>query len=173
MPSTSSVSAGEYEFNESQNQVIGSLARKMALVGVVLIFFGALQLVNGISSLIMSRNPDRMLAAAEKSGFTPEQIGVLKKTLADGSWSSPLAASALAFALAGLLLLLVGVWTRQAAGGFARVAYTQGKDISQLMDALGALHLKYGMIYYLILVAALMSLISLAITLWHSWGGKA
>ena len=137
MSSTSPVSAAEFEFDESQNRVIGDLARKMALVGLVLIFFGAMQMVNGVSSLVLSRNPDRMLAAAEKSGFTPEQIGVLKKTLADGSWASPLTASALAFTLAGLFLVLVGVWTRQAAGGFAGIAFTKGKDISRLMDALG------------------------------------
>jgi hypothetical protein len=173
MSSTSTASTSEYEFDESQNRVIGSLARKMSLVGLVLIFFGALQMVNGVSSLIMSRNPDRMLAAAEKSGFTPEQVGMLKQTLADGSWSSPLAAYALAVAVAGLLLLLVGVWTRQAAGGFAGVAHTKGKDVSRLMDALGALNLKYGVIYNVILVAALISLASLLVGLWHSWRGGA
>ena len=92
MSSTSSVSAGEFEFDDSQNRVIGSLARKMGLVGLVLIFFGVLQMVNGVSSLVMSRNPERMLAAAQKSGFTPEQTEMLKKTFADGSWSSPLVA---------------------------------------------------------------------------------
>jgi hypothetical protein len=171
--SSASTTSSEFEFDESQNQVISSLARKMGLVGLVLIFFGILQMINGVSSLIMTRNPSRFIEAAEKSGFTSDQIEMLKKSLADGSWSSPLAAYALAFALAGLLLLLVGVWTRQAAGGFANVAYTKGKDISRLMDALGALNLKYGMIYYMILVAALISLVSLVISLWHSWRGGA
>jgi hypothetical protein len=145
----------------------------MGLVGMVLIFFGALQMINGVSALFMSRNPERMLAAAEKSGLSAEQISGLKQALADGSWSSPLVASALAFALAGLLLLLVGVWTRQAAGGFARVAYTKGSDMSRLMDALAALNLKYGLMYYMILAAALMSLASLLVGAWHAWRGGA
>jgi hypothetical protein len=173
MSSASTVSAGEFEFDESQNRVIGDLARKMSLVGLVLIFFGVLQMVNGVSSLIISRNPERMLAAAERSGLSAEQIGMLKKTLADGSWASPLVASALAFTLAGLFLVLVGVWNRQAAGGFAGVAFSKGKDISRLMDALRALHQKYTAIYFFILAAALVSLISLAISLWHSWRGGA
>src|SRR5262245_48300352 len=173
MSTTSSVSAGEFEFDESQNRVIGDLARKMSLVGLVLVFFGVLQMLNGVSSLVMSRNPERMLAAAGKAGLSPEQIETLRRTLADGSWTSPLVASALAFTLAGLLLLLVGVWTRQAAGGFAGIAHTKGKDISRLMDALTALHQKYTAIYFFILVAALVGLLSFAIGLWQSWRGGA
>ena len=90
MSSTSSVSAGEFEFDDSQNRVIGDLARKMSLVGLVMIFFGVLQMVNGVSSLVMSRNPDRMIEAAEKAGYVAEQIEMLKKDFADGSWASPL-----------------------------------------------------------------------------------
>lgn len=173
MSSPSDVSTGEYEFDESQNQLFGSLARKMALVGVMLIFFGALQMVNGVSSLMISRNPDRMLEAAAKAGMSPEQIKLIEQSMAGGFWSSPLTVSALAFAIAGLLFLLVGVWTRQAAGGFARIVHTQGQDITRLMDAIGSLHKKYGMIYYLILTAAFLSLLSLVIGLWQSWGGGA
>ena len=44
----STAPTGEYEFNESQNQLIGNLARKMGLVGFVLMLFGGLQLFNGI-----------------------------------------------------------------------------------------------------------------------------
>ena len=129
--STSSVrSTSQYEFDESQNQTIGLLARRMGLVGVVMIVFGLLQMINGVSSMIMSRNPDRMLAAAEKAGMPPEQLDVLKKALA-GGWSSPLTVSALAFAAAGLLLLLIGAWTRQAAGGFASIVQTKGQDVSR------------------------------------------
>jgi uncharacterized membrane protein YphA (DoxX/SURF4 family) len=168
MSSTLAELTGEYEFSESQNQTIGSLAKKMGLVGMVMIVFGALQMVNGVSSLIMSRDPDRTIAAAEKAGLAPEQIDALKQALAGGFWSSPLTVSAIAFAVAGLLLLLVGVWTRQAAGGFAGIVRTQGKDISRLMDALGALHLKYGMMYYMILIAAILSVMSLAIGWWQA-----
>ena len=165
--------SGEFEFNESQNQLIGRLARKMALVGFVMIFFGLLQMINGVTSLFMSRNPDRVISAAQQAGVPEEQLDVLKQALSGGFWSSPITVSAIAFALAGLFLFLVGLWTRQAAGGFAGIVLTKGKDISRLMDALEAFHRKYGMIYSILLAAAIISLLSLVISLWHSWRGGA
>ena len=36
---------GQFEFNESQNEVIGTLARRMSLVGIVLMVFGVLQIM--------------------------------------------------------------------------------------------------------------------------------
>jgi hypothetical protein len=121
----------------------------------------------------MSRSPDRVLAAAGKAGMNEAQLATLKESLAGGFWSSPITASALGFALAGLFLFLVGFWTRQAAVGFAGIALTKGKDISRLMDALGAMYRKYEMIYTLLLAAAIISLVSLAIGLWHAWRGAA
>ena len=171
--STPSASVTEFEFDDSQNQLIGSLARKMGLVGFVMIFFGLLQMINGVTSLVMSRNPDRVLAAAEQAGMADEQLEVLRKGLAGGYWSSPIAVSSLAFALAGLLLFLVGLWTRQAAHGFAAIVVTRGRDVSRLMDALAALHRKYGLMYTILLVAAIISLLSLVMSLYQSWRGGA
>jgi hypothetical protein len=173
MSSVPNASTGEYEFSDPQNQLIGSLARKMALVGFVMVFFGLLQMFNGVASLFMSRNPDRIVAAAKQAGLPEEQLGKLKESLSGGFWSSPIAISSLAFALAGLLLFLVGLWTRQAAYGFAGIVQTKGRDISRLMDALAALDRKYGLMYSFLLAAALISLASLAISLWHSWRGGA
>jgi hypothetical protein len=163
--------SSEFEFNDSQNRLIGGLSRKMALVGLVMIFFGLLQMINGATTLFMTRNPTRILEAAKSAGMTDDQLGLLEKSLAGGFSSSPLAASAVAFALAGLLLLLVGIWTRQAATGFAGIVLTGGRDIARLMEALGALNQKYTLIYSVLLAAAIFSLVSLAITLWHSWRG--
>jgi hypothetical protein len=171
MPSTPTTSTSEFEFSESQNKLIGDLAMKMGLVGFVMIFFGLLQLINGVTTLIMSRSPDRVIAAAQKAGMPEGQLGVLKESLSGGFWSSPISVAALTFAIAGVLLFLVGLWTREAARGFGGIALTKGKDISQLMGALEALHRKYGMIYYILLVAAIASLLSLVVTLWQSWRG--
>jgi hypothetical protein len=171
MAAVTSNPAGEFEFSESQNQLIGSLARKMAVVGFVMTFFGLLQMFNGITSLFLARNPDRVITAAKQAGVSDEQLGALREALSGGFWSSPVTASAIAFALAGLFLFLVGLWTRQAGVGFAGIVLTQGKDISRLMDALGSLHRKYGLIYSVLLAAAIVSLVSLVFTLWHSWRG--
>jgi hypothetical protein len=168
---SSSTTSSEFEFNDSQNQLIGSLARKMGLVGFVMIFFGLLQLLNGVSSLIISRNPERVIAAAKQAGMSDDQLSLLSKSMSGGFWTSPLAMSSLAFAIAGLILFLVGLWTRQAALSFAGIVLTKGNDVSRLMDALGAMHRKYGMIYTILLTAAIISLASLAITLWQHWRG--
>ncbi len=173
MSTTPTPASSEFEFDDSQNRLIGGLSRKMALVGFVMIFFGLLQMINGVTTLFMTRNPAHILEAAKSAGVTEAQLGTLEKSLAGGFSSSPLAASAVAFALAGLFLFLVGIWTRQAATGFAGIVLTKGKDISRLMDALGALYQKYSLIYSVLLVAAIFSLLSLAITLWHSWRGGA
>lgn len=169
--STSVEPAGEYEFTESQNQLIGSLARKMTLVGFVMVFFGILQMVNAVMTMFMARNPDRVVAAAEKAGLPAEQLDTLRQALSGGFWSSPIAVSAISIGLAGLLLFLVGNWTRQAGIGFAGIVLTKGRDLSRLMDALGALHRKYALMYTILLVAAIMSLASLAIALWQAWRG--
>jgi hypothetical protein len=171
MSASLSNTTGEFEFSESQNQLIGSLARKMSLVGLVMTFFGLLQLFNGVTTLLLARDPERVIAAAEKAGVAQEQLGALKQALSGGFWSSPVTVSAIAFALAGLFLFLVGLWTRQAGGSLARIVLTKGQDISRLMDALGALHRKYGLIYSVLLVAAVISLTSLVISLWQSWRG--
>jgi hypothetical protein len=165
----STAATGEFEFNDSQNQLIGSLARKMGLVGMVMLLFGLLQIFHGVTALFLSRNPDRVVAAAQKAGMQEEQLNVLRESLAGGFWSSPITVSALAFAAAGLLLLLVGVFTQQAAVGLAGIVQTKGQDISRLMDALGALHRKYGLMYNVLLVAAIITLTSLVMGLWHAW----
>ena len=171
MSSTSTESAPEFEFSQSQNQTIGDLARKMSLVGFVMILFGGLQLVNGVMTLIAGRNPEKIVAAAKEAGMAAEKIAQFEQMVADGSWSSAFVASTVAFGLAGLLLLLVGVWTVQAAGGFATIVQTQGQDVSSLMGALEALRKKYGLMYYMILIAAISSLISFAVHIWHLWRG--
>jgi hypothetical protein len=162
---------GQYEFDESQNEVIGTLARRMSLVGIVLMIFGLLQIVNGVSAMIISRNPQRMLESAEKVGISAEQLELLEQATAGGFWSSPMTVSAIAFVVTGLLLLLIGAWTQMAAGNFAWVVKTRGQDISRLMDGLGALNLMYGMIYYIVLIAATITVLSLIISLVQSWGG--
>jgi hypothetical protein len=130
-----------------------------------------LQIFNGLASLFLARDPDRVVAAAKQAGVAEEQLSALRESLAGGFWTSPITASAVGFALGGLFLFLIGLWTRQAGVGFAGIVVTKGKDITRLMDALGALQRKYGLIYSVLLAAAIISLVSLGFTLWHSWRG--
>src|SRR5207247_1780886 len=50
-------------------------------------------------------------------------------------------------ALNGLIYLLIGVWTRSAAGSFKKIVETHGSDISHLMEALSSLTKMYSLIY--------------------------
>jgi hypothetical protein len=170
---SSDLGGGEYEFNQSQNELIGSLARKMGLVGIVMLLFGVLQIINGVATLAVSRNPDRMMEAAEKAGMSEDQLGALRQALAGGEWSSPIVASSIAMAVGGLILVLVGWWTRQAGSGFGGIVATRGQDVSRLMEALGALHRKYSLMYTILVVAALLVLASLVAGLWQGWRGGA
>ncbi|HEX6962463.1 MAG TPA: hypothetical protein VF175_11385, partial [Lacipirellula sp.] len=121
------------------------------------------------SAMVISRNPQQMLESAEKAGMSSDQLELLEEATAGGFWSSPLTVSAISFVISGLLLLLVGAWTQMAAGNFARIVKTRGQDISRLMDGLGALNLMYGMIYYIVIIAAVLTVVSLIISFVQSW----
>jgi hypothetical protein len=161
--------SGEYEFNAEQNRLIGDLARKMALVGFVVMLFGGLQMVNGVVSLLSTRNPEKVLAAAKEAGVPEASLQRLEEVLTSKSWLSPIAASSIAFALSGLFMFLTGLWTQSAAAGFAAVVGTKGQDIRRLMDGLGSLHKKYNLMYTLLWVSVIASLISFAFTLYNSF----
>ena len=51
----------------------------------------------------------------------------------------------------GVILVLVGFWTRRASASFTQIVETQGHDISNLMIALGELRKLYSLQYWLIL----------------------
>jgi hypothetical protein len=164
---------GEYEFSDQQNQLIGDLARKMGLVGFAVMLFGGLQMFNGVTTLFSARHPERMIAAAKAAGVSDDKIERLEKALTPEGRLSPIAASSIGFTFTGLLMLLVGMWTQQAAGSFAQIVTTKGQDIHRLMDALAALHKKYSLMYTLLWIAAIASLISLAFMVYHSVTGGA
>ena len=172
MSSSNSGTAAEYEFNDEQNRLFAGLARKMALVGFVAMLFGGLQMVNGVFSLFTTRNPERVLAAAKEAGLPEARLQQLEKASTSDGWINPLTASSLGFALGGLFLFLMGMWTQQSAAGFAAIAATRGQDIRRLMDAVGALYKKYSLIYTILIVAAIVSLISFVFALYRLWSGR-
>jgi hypothetical protein len=66
----------------------------------------------------------------------------------------------------GLIYLLIGVWTRSAAGSFQMIVDTRGHDISHLMRALGSLNKMYTLISTLILIGLLLLLVTLGLFLY-------
>lgn len=61
----------------------------------------------------------------------------------------------------GVLLLLVGLWTRNAAQSFKRVVSTTGADIENIMGALAELRKLYTLQYWIVII----TLVFLALTL--------
>lgn len=125
-----------YEFSNSQNELIGDLSKKMNFVGILMIAAAIFSLVAGIVTLF-----------ASLSGSVPQ-----------GTFD-------LSSIIQGVLLLLVGLWTRNAAQAFKRVVTTTGTDIENLMGALGELRKLYTLQYWLTIVVVIFLILALILSL--------
>jgi len=65
----------------------------------------------------------------------------------------------------GLMLLVVGVWTRSAGSGFQTIVDTRGSDIAHLMNALTELRRIYSLQRVVFVVAILVLVLLLQLTL--------
>ncbi|MFM6189745.1 MAG: hypothetical protein ACKPEN_19875 [Planktothrix sp.] len=117
---------GTYEFNESQNQLILDLSKKMMFVSYFLIATGALGTLAGIITIM-------------QGGFS----GIVQ----------------------GVVLLITGIWTINAAKGFQLIVNTEGNDIENLMGALGQLRKLYTLQYWSFLIALIFIVIAFIILL--------
>ena len=63
--SSSAERGSGYEFNTAQNEVIGGLGRKMRLVGLILLIFGFLNLINAFLFQIAFNQIDNEKVPAE------------------------------------------------------------------------------------------------------------
>jgi hypothetical protein len=154
---------GRYEFTEAQNREIGSLARKMRLVGLVAAILGAVNLFLGLLLLVYAYR-DQLPAEALRR--IPED------TLKQLPPPSQLWAVAMQALASGLIFLLIGLWTRSAGGEFRQIVDTAGHDIGHLMRALGSLHKMYSLLYTLIIVGILAFLVSIGVFLYTRYSGN-
>lgn len=151
----------QYEFTSHQAELVRSLAAKMGGVGFVFAAYGVLLIAYGIALFVALPVPavlPKEGASADLAApgiFRPMQVIV----------------AASVHGLVGLIYLLIGLWTCQAAAGFRGVAQTRGQDVSRLMEALAALHKMYALVYNLLLLAALLLLVAVGLTLYRVWGG--
>ncbi len=113
--------APKYEFTETENQTIGTLANRMKWVGLLLIAIGS---TTGLASIV---------------------------SLGQSALMSSLNLNALIFLLLAVVFLLTGVWTKNAGKSFSLIVETTGSDIGNLMDALTSLLKLYYMQFWLIL----------------------
>ena len=164
----SSVPPREYEFSQDQNVLFSALAARMRLVGVFLAVVGVLNILAGLTIIVAiyrAKLPqDYVESVVKKAG---DVSGKDVKDLLDNlPANNYLWGVTIAFAVNGLIFLLMGVWTRSAAHHFQKIVDTQGHDISLLMQALGALNRMYTLIYTLIVLGFLAILIALGLYLY-------
>lgn len=157
----------EYEFNQEQNQVIGSLASKMSLVGLFLILIGlgaAVLAVVGLLPLI---------------GKAPTLPSEVPKEVADAFQRYQVYAQGnqeqlyygvLAGALQALILIMGGVYVRRSAKAFRQIVDSAGQDITHLISALTSLRGLFGILYSLLILGLLLALGMLGMRLWAQFG---
>jgi hypothetical protein len=139
-----------YEFTAEQNTVIGNLGTKMKLVGLVLLIFGALNLINAfLVQILFTQLANENVPVDVRDQLS--QIGKRDRWVMTGFVT-----------VIGIVLLCVGAWTRSAGDSFSRLAVASGKDINQLMEGFGLLHKMYSLIATA-LVAAIVAYLILVI----------
>lgn len=116
----------EYEFNNSQNELIQNLASTMKFVAYFLIAVGIISAISG-------------LIAITRGGFTALVQGVVQG--------------------------IIGFWTIKAAKSFQLIVDTEGRDIENLMGALGELRKLYGFQYWILIIAIIFVVIGLVVAL--------
>jgi len=121
---TSEFSNNEYEFDDSQNELIQTLASTMKFVGYFLIAVGVLTGISGILSIA-------------QGGF----VGLVQ----------------------GVVQGIIGFWTMRAAQSFQLIVDTEGRDIENLMGALGELRKLYGLQYWILIIALIFVVIGLIV----------
>ena len=171
----------QYEFSQQENSRIRDLAGKMRFVGFFSAAFGVIALIIcllTVAFLFRDRLPSgyrekagEFLKKAEAS--LPED---LKKQAGDYSLdkvptdNSFLTGVAIFTGLTGLIFLLQGIWMRSSAASFRLIVDTKGKDITNLMNALGSLQAMYHQIYLLLLIGVLGGLVAIGLSLYHYFG---
>lgn len=151
-----------YEFTKEQNELIGGLASKMRLVGLLAVVVGIINLVSALMLLVFvfqDRLPAEMIEQ-----IPPEVRSEMPPK--DFLWGIILQG-----ATTGLIFLMIGLWTRAASASFRDIVATTGRDITHLMDALSSLYKKYSLMYMLIVVALLFVLVGLLLQLALRYAG--
>lgn len=148
-----------YEFNTEQNGTIGDTATKMKLVGLILVIFGFLNLINAFLFQIV-------YIKMNSENVPPEvrdqlaQINTRDRWIITGYLT-----------IVGAVLACAGVWTRQAGGSFQQIVKTKGNDIGYLMEGFKSLNKMYSLIAT-VLVAAILAVVVLMVYKAVGVGGK-
>lgn len=130
-PTAGAGGGGNYEFSEQQNQTISSLAGAMTFVGTLLMLSGGLTVLAGIINTLSGLGGN--------VATVPQGLGQL---------------------VTGALNIMLGNWTRTAAGSFDNIVKTQGNDIGNLMTALEELKKVYGLQRILLIISIIVVILA-------------
>ena len=127
----------EYEFTDIENDVIRDLTSKMSFVGTVSAVLGVILLGLGGLGLIA--------LGASRHSRPADLVNVVTT------------------GVQGVVLILIGVWTRSATASFKLIVDTEGNDIGNLMFALGHMRRISGLQRAMLSVALALMVIALAV----------
>jgi len=169
--------SAQYEFTEDQNKQIGSLAGSMRFVGFFSVIYGVVALLITLLAVLFIFR-DRLPAGFREKATDyyqkanaklPEDLQ--KQAEEYGVDKIPtnnnfLVGVAIFCGVTGVFFLLQGVWTRSSAASFQKIVDTRGNDITNLMNAVGALRTMYGLLYLLLAAALLGGLVAIGLTVY-------
>jgi hypothetical protein len=128
--------AGEYEFSSQENTVIGELADKMRFVGLFLMIAGVLTLILAFVGTFARATGSLHEVSGHGGGF-----------------------------VSGMVNLFLGIWSRRAAASLRQIVDTRGRDISNLMNALGELLKMYQLQYWILVIALVILAVAVPVVL--------
>lgn len=154
------MASGNYEFTESQNQVIGNLAYNMRgvgttslMLGLLYFFFGTLLMLKGEAGLVAKVNlPTNAANTQTKDGEKPAAVAEVTSVKLFGRNITTDRIVGMFIFLSGVLYLLLGSWTMGASNPFHAITVTRGNDIRNLMDAMDNLRKLFASLYSMILL---------------------
>jgi hypothetical protein len=149
---TTSPAAGGsgYEFGSEQNNLIGDTATKMRLVGLILIIFGFLNLLNAIMFQVVYVQMNNEQIPAEVRDQLA-QISTRDRWIITGYVT-----------IVGVVFACSGLWTRQAGGSFQQIVTTRGNDIGHLMAGFRSMNKMYSLLAT-VMVAAILAVVVLMV----------
>ena len=167
----------QYEFTEDQNWQIGSLAGSMRFVGLFSVIYGVVALLITLLAVVLIFR-DRLPAGFREKAADyyqkanaklPEDLQKQAEEYAIDKIPTNnnfLVGVAIFCGVTGVFFLLQGVWARSSAASFQKIVDTRGNDITNLMNAVGALRTMYGLLYLLLAAALLGGLVAIGLTVY-------
>src|SRR5262245_37910565 len=142
-----------YEFTKNENEVIYRLSRSQRSLGHVLTGLGVVVLAGGLVFGYAFFQKLKPVPGQSEEARADQLWAALKYPLVPG----------VGLLVAGVVLIPLGWWNLRAARAFQRIVDTTGRDIPNLLVALGALNHAYRLTFLLISVPSAIAVVLLLV----------